>query len=93
MWRFWARPLSLLPAGCGGRNRSVRRKSACVLLTMALALCSACSTLPQKKEPQPRPILPTLVRMDRGGLPGVWMGSDDAANLTLWIQHMEAICR
>ena len=63
------------------------------LLATALLLCSACSTLPQKKELQPRPILPTLVRMDRGGLPGVWMSSDDAANLTLWIQHMEAVCR
>lgn len=62
------------------------------LLVLVLTLSSGCSTLPQK-ELQPRPILSSLVRMSRGDQPGVWMSDSDAANLALWVEHMESVCR
>lgn len=64
------------------------------MFVTALMLLSACSANPRERvNLQPRPILPTLERMSRGDQLGVWMSSDDAANLTLWIQHMENVCR
>lgn len=61
-------------------------------LVLVLTLSSGCSTLPQK-EPQPLPILPSLVKMDRGGQSGVWMSDSDAANLALWLENVRNRCR
>ena len=90
----WKKPLGFCAAGwnAGGVNR--RRKTVSALLAVVLMLLSACSTLPQRKnELQPRPILPSMERMSRGDQPGVWMDDGDAANLALWVEHVEQICR
>lgn len=80
---------SLCSAGWlkGGEGR--RKKLASASLALVLLLSSGCSTQPEKV-PLPLPVLSSLVRMDRGGQPGVWMNDADAANLALWL---EAVCR
>lgn len=58
-----------------------------VLFAVALLLtaqgCSSPSSTPA--EIPPLPVLSSLQSMDRNGRAGVWMSSDDAGRLALWI--------
>lgn len=91
---YWKKPLGFCATGWKNGGVNKRKKTVSALLAVVLMLLSACSTLPQRKnELQPRPILPTLVRMSRGDQPGVWMSDPDAANLSLWVEHVESVCR
>ena len=62
---------------CGGRALVL---CAAVLLMMVQGCSWGSST--------PAPTLPTLTslqRLELGGVPGVWMNSDDAGRLAVWI--------
>ena len=90
----WKKPSGFCATGWNAGGVSRRKKTVSALLAVVLTLLSACSTLPQKKnELQPLPILPSMERMSRGDQPGVWMSDGDAANLALWVEHVERVCR
>lgn len=90
----WKKPLGFCATGWKSGGTNNWKKTANALLAVVLMLLSGCSTLPQRKnELQPLPILPSMERMRRGDQPGVWMSDGDAANLALWVEHVERVCR
>ncbi len=86
MWRVGPHSLPRCSKlGCAfwkGWMRSVRPVFAAVLLLTAQG-CSLPSSTPA--EIPPLPVLSSLQSMDRNGRAGVWMSSDDAGRLALWI--------
>ena len=81
-WASGSRPYgSLLPfcsGRCGGRALLM---CAAVLLTTV----QGCSWGSSKPEVPTLPTLTSLQRLELNGTPGVWMNSDDAGRLAVWI--------
>ena len=91
---YLKKPSGFCAAGWKSGGAISWRQTVSALLAVVLMLLFGCSTLPQRKnELQPLPILPSMERMSRGGQPGVWMSDGDAANLALWLEHVERVCR
>lgn len=90
--RCWKSCSRSSASGCGNERERGKKSAAALLLLTALALSSACSAAPPELLP-PRPILDSLTRMCRGDQPGVWMDDADAANLVLYVDELERVCR
>lgn len=86
--RFWPRCLSW---GCGfwnGWTRSALTSFAVAWLLMAPGCCLD-SSIPEAVPALP--VLTSLQRLTLDGVPGVWMDSNDAGRLALWIYDVTGI--
>ena len=73
---------------CGSLLPSLMRFGWSVLLLCAAALLltvPGCSWGSSTQVVPTLPVLPSLQRLELNGTPGVWMNSDDAGSLAVWI--------
>lgn len=55
------------------------------VLLMTVQGCSWGSSIPEVPTLPTLPVLTSLQRLELDGVPGVWMNSDDAGRLAVWI--------
>ena len=79
-----------------GVLRSFARRVVTPLCALALLLtapgCCSTSSSPGMTEDRPTlPVLTSLQRLTHDGTPGLWMSSEDAGRLSLWIYDVTGI--
>lgn len=72
----------ILGCVCLKRRMQTALLSSAVVLLMTAQGCSWDSSTPEIPS---LPVLTSLQRMELNGTPGVWMSSDDAGRLAMWI--------
>ena len=85
--RFSPRCLSWVYACLTGWTRLVLT----IFAAAWLLTVPGCSFLSSTPDIPTLPVLPSLQRLELNGTPGVWMDSDDAGRLAVWIYEVTGV--